>query len=273
MKDVKCAERALSPLHIAVIKGDEKVVASLRADIAQSTSKEACGFTPLELAQLLGKDRCQQLLHGLSPACIKVQVKGEIEPASLSIADFERIFNVIYRPFLVFESYEQLKEVIHSCPYLLRSHWLANENYDCGRKYAHQLGTGMLADVSIKWISDEIGYGVFAETDIPGGAFIGEYTGVVRRLYRKRPDHNPYCFRYPTRLWCLKYFVVDAFKESNSLRFINHSDKPNLQPLCAVDRGLLHQIFISNCFIPKGTQLTFDYGADYWIRRQKAMAI
>jgi SET domain-containing protein len=62
---------------------------------------------------------------------------------------------------------------------------------------------------------------------------------------------------------------VDALQEGNVTRFINHSNVPNLEPRCFVERGLLHQVFMARQKISKGTQLTFDYGNDYWIRRQK----
>lgn len=267
----KQLEFRLTPLHLAVIDGDEAAVESLKVNAELLESREACGFTPLELAQLLGKRRCQQLLGGVMPSSVKIQDKGADQVVSLTVEEFEKTFNLVYRPFLVFESYTQLVEVIRSCPYLLRSQRLAKENYEWGRLYSKELATGTIADVSIRWINESMGYGVFAEADIPEGSFIGEYTGVVRRLYRRYPNPNAYCFRYPTRLWSLKYFAIDALHESNVLRFINHSDRPNLLPLCAVDRRLLHQLLFANRLIPKGQQLTFDYGPDYWVRRQKLL--
>lgn len=259
----------LTPLHRAVIAGDEAGVKKLAGNPMYCEVSDTLGFSALELAQLLGQQECQKLLLGAAPAKIRLKLKDSLTISEISVTEFERLFNLTYRPFLTFSSYHILREAINNCPYLLRCTCLVSENYALAKRYHLELALGALADLSVRWINDELGYGVFAESDIPEGTFIGEYTGHVRRLYRRHPDHNAYCFRYPTKLWSWHYFIIDAMKESNLLRFINHSDRPNLQPLCAVDRGLLHQIFISNQPIHKDAQLTFDYGQDYWIRRHK----
>jgi Proteins containing SET domain len=151
----------------------------------------------------------------------------------------------------------------------LRSRRIAEENYSWWRSFSPQLSQGTTTPLLIKWISDEMGYGAFAETDLALGDFAGEYTGLVRPLFRRRPDHNPYCFHYPTRLWSFNYYVVDALREGNLMRFVNHSNKPNLLPLCMVNNGILHLVFVASQHIPKGTELVFDYGKDFWIHRTK----
>ena len=134
-------------------------------------------------------------------------------------------------------------------------------------KHSLALTIDFVANVSIRWIDDDVGYGVFAEEDFEAGTYIGEYTGQVRTLNRWRPDSNAYCLQYPTRLFSWKYFIIDAFKEGNETRFINHNDVPNLQLSCAVDRGLSHLIFFTNRKVKKGEELTFDYGPDFWRHR------
>lgn len=259
----------LTPLLKAVIQGDDRSVELLSGDSEQRETRDPLGFTPLELARLLGRRLCEEFLDKRGPVSIKVQDDGARGPEVLSLADFEARFHITYRSFLYFQSYDVLKDVVSHCPFLLRSRILAKENYAWAENFSLPLSLGEIADVSIRWVDEEIGYGVFAEVDIREGSFIGEYTGIVRRLYRKHPDHNAYCFHYPTCLWSIKYYAVDALRDGNLLRFINHSDRPNLYPLCAVDRGLLHQIFVAKRLIRKGEQLTFDYGEDYWVRRRK----
>ncbi|MEI8365221.1 MAG: SET domain-containing protein [Parachlamydiaceae bacterium] len=196
---------------------------------------------------------------------IKLQKKGEKTPTSIPLQEFESTFHIIYRPELVFPSKDIQQEVSNNCPYLLRNRWIASEYYDWNKVWPTQKD----APIYIKWIDPTMGYGVFAEEDIEAGTCIGEYTGVVRRLFRNHPDHNAYCFHYPTRLWSWKYFAIDALHEGNFTRFINHSDTPNLNPSCLIKDRILHLVFIANRRILKGSQLTFSYGEDYWMKRQK----
>jgi hypothetical protein len=258
----------LTPLHQAIIEDDREQVAQLKGSKWHSYP-DAHGFTPLELAQLLGRRQCQDILQHPNPTIIKVQLKGAHAPTILTISEFENNFNIVHRPFLTFPSYQTLEEVIRNCPYLLRFEQLMLSSDEREAAYQAQLSSGATADTCIQWINPVLGYGLFSATDLPENSFVGEYTGVVRGIDRQNPDLNAYCFHYPTRFWSFKYFVIDALREGNHLRFINHSDQPNLQPLWLVNRGVLHLIFVTNRFINQGTELTFNYGSDYWIRRKK----
>lgn len=178
--------------------------------------------------------------------------------------EFEAFFHIRYLPVLKFAN---KKEAARNCPYVLRNRWTGGENLELGEKYRQRLGD--VADVSIRWIDPTFGYGLFTEKPLAKGEYIGEYTGVVRRLYRFHPDHNAYCFHYPTRFWSWKYMMVDALHEGNELRFANHSDDPTMEPLCMVDQNLLHLLFFAKRDLEEGEQLTFNYGEDYWRRRKK----
>lgn len=258
----------ITSLHRAVIEGRTDLVKELK-DSEWRYSIERNGFNPLELAQLLGQQQCQQILQKMPPICINVQLKDQEFPTSFELAKFENTFKVIYRSFLTFPSYYLLEDVIHDCPYLLRFEWLISSRDEWEASYQKQLLAGTMADTFIKWINPTIGYGLFAAVDLPEKSFIGEYTGIIRRVNKNHPSLNDYCFHYPTRFWSSKYFVIDAFHEGNMTRFINHSNHPNLQPLWLVNRNVLHLVFIANRFISKGTELTFDYGSDYWLHREK----
>lgn len=258
----------ITPLHQAIIDDNPRLVAELK-NSQWCSQIDMNGFTPLELARLLGKRQAQELLLKTNPTTIKVQLKDEETIKNYSIPEFEKLFQITYRPFLTFPSYQTLKEVIRNCPYLMRFEWLIFSKDEAEIPYQTQLSTGSTADTFIKWINPTLRYGLFAADDLPEKSFVGEYTGMVRRVDRKHPNLNAYCFHYPTRFWSFKYFVIDSLNEGNILRFVNHSSKPNLQPLWIVNRGLLHLIFITKCYISQGTELTFDYGADYWIHRKE----
>jgi len=258
---------SLTPLHKAIIDDDLKAIQALKGKY-----QECCddlGFTPIELAQLLNRQQCLELLCPRMPISFLVKLKGAATFNRMDIVEFEDCFNIEYAPYLIFKSYAFLREVIKECPYILRSSWIAGDNYAYFRQFRKQMELGVVADVSVRWVDEDFGYGLFAEQEMAKGDFIGEYTGELRLLSRLRSDQNGYCLHYHTKWWSLKYFVIDALLSGNLMRFINHSDSPNVQPLCAIDRGLQHQIFITREPIAKGTQLTLNYGADYWIRRQK----
>lgn len=259
----------MTPLHLAVLDDDFAKLTDTAFIDAWRSEPDKLGFTALEIARLLGKYQAVKLLGGTLTGVFKLQPHGMNVPMVLSLEGFEKALGFHYRPFLTFASYSWLKYVVHQCPYILRCRSLTSENYGWAKKFNAEISEGRTAPIYIKWIDSTLGYGAFAGDDISADSFVGEYTGVVRRLYRKHPDHNPYCFHYPTKLWSLKTCTVDSMREGNLTRFFNHSNKPNLQPICAVDRGLLHLIFIAGRDIAQGQQLTFDYGEDYWMRRKQ----
>lgn len=257
----------MTPLLEAVIADDLEAVKKLKNSKWRFTC-DPLGFTPYELAQHLGRTQIEALFTPLSELPFKVEFQDE-NPRILSREEFQEAFGVIYRPYLTFPSYDLLKEVINNCPYLLRFPSLALENYAGAARYQRRLSTGFTVPLVVKWIDEVMGWGAFAAVDLPESTFIGEYTGIVRRLHRSHPDHNGYCFHYPTKFWSWKYFTVDPLKEGNAMRFVNHSDQPNLKPYCFVERRMLHMCFLSSRKIEKGEQLFYDYGKDYWIRRKK----
>ncbi len=266
---LRVRQKLLSPLHRAVVDGDVIVLKKMIQQGIDLHGRDPLGFTPQELAQLLGKKECQFLLQDVPTTSFSVQGKGEEQPKKLSIAAFEAFFGVVYRPYLYFPSYAALCQTIANCPYILRCKWLAQENYALTQQYKRSLMQGMLAPLYVKWMNDSLGYGILAEKEIVKGSFVGEYTGVVRQLLRLQQNQNAYCLHYPTRFWSRQYMVIDALQEGNLMRFMNHSDCPNVEPVCLVDRGLLHLAFIAKCDITQHTQLTFDYGNDFWQHRQK----
>lgn len=253
------------PLHRAVLEGHLDYLRSLSMEEESLLEqRNTLGFTALELAQLLDKRDCIEILKpGSATKTIKVQHEGESKPEEYSLKQVEKVFGVRYLFHLKFESYDELKAVIRNCPILLRT-WVGKENRELGEKYRKQIVDGFVEDMTIKWINEEKAYGIIANRDLPAGAYVGEYTGLVRPLSRAQPDHNAYSFHYPTRLWSLNYYIIDALWQGNELRFLNHSEMPNLQPICLVERGLLHMSFLTNEPIVTGSELTFDYGADFW---------
>lgn len=221
------------------------------------SEEDLLGFSPLEVDQLLGRDE-------ESARTFKVILDDEMGVQQIDQKKYKTLFGADYLPHLKFESYQEFKRVIHNCPLMLKYLPIGEENRKLGKQYRQEIASGFVADSVICWIDPRIGYGLFAGRDLEEGCFVGEYTGVVRQLSRLHPDHNAYCMHYPTRFFSWNYYMVDSFQEGNETRFINHSDTPNLTPVCLMDRGLLHLVFLANQHIKKGKELTFNYGADFW---------
>ena len=137
--------------------------------------------------------------------------------------------------------------------------------------YGPSLLKEKIAPVSIRFISDEVGYGLFAEEDLEAGTFIGEYTGVVQEGFDAPPDdtgkgayETDYTWDYPDAWYEDILFEINGLKQGNELRYVNHSFEPNL----VVEHTLLDNrwaiFFLTEKFIRAGTQLTADYGEEYW---------
>lgn len=228
------------------------------------------GFTSLELERLLGGRQPEEMFNfAILDKTFLVFLKDAPSSSLLNLEQFEKQFHLTFRSSLTFHSYAFLQEVIENCPYFFRFEWLLGGRSQCEASYEEKILHNAFAHCYVAWINPVLCYGLFTAQDIAKHSFIGEYTGIVRKIDKKKPKLNDYCFHYPTKFWSTNYVVIDALKEGNLARFINHSEQPNLQPLWMLNRGILHLIFIANQFIPKGKQLTFDYGEDYWVKRRK----
>jgi uncharacterized protein len=259
----------MNPLLRAIIDNDNEPLKNQLFIDQWKHVPDKFGYTPLEIAGYLGKYDIAKLLGGKLPNVFHLKQPGKKNPVELSLNEFEKALGFQYRFFLTFPSYYFFTKILKQCPYIPRSSSIATDNHKWMQLYRQELLEGKTAPIYIKWINQNIGYGAFAAEDIARGQFIGEYTGVVRQIYRDHPDHNTYCLHYPTKLWSLKHFAVDAMHEGNLIRFINHSELPNLQPLFLLDRRLFHQVFVANRAIVKGEQLTYNYGENYWVNRKQ----
>lgn len=131
------------------------------------------------------------------------------------------------------------------------------------KKYASAVKDKKNAKMYLQWISDIVGYGVYADQDIQPGDYIGEYTGVLRPI--KDNDNLDYAWYYTLDGPDGKSLVVDGKKQGNELRFINHANDPNLKLVSVLgDDGAFHLAYVAQKGVPKGQQLTVSYGSGYW---------
>ncbi|MBP9765315.1 SET domain-containing protein-lysine N-methyltransferase [Candidatus Babeliales bacterium] len=134
------------------------------------------------------------------------------------------------------------------------------------KKYSKDVAQSVRAPMTIKWVSDKVGWGVFADQDIVEGQFIQEYTGVSVSIVQGLDTTYAWNFlmmqEYPDRL------AIDSIFEGNEMRFVNHSNHPNI--LCITMLGLdgnFHVCYVARAFIKAGEQLFVSYGAGYFVGR------
>jgi uncharacterized protein len=116
----------------------------------------------------------------------------------------------------------------------------------------------------VRFINEQVGFGLFAATCIASGKIVCEYAGYVCR-YESIADHA-YSYAYmveePNDLGLT--LIVDSLQEGNDSRFINHSPQSNLLSSCEFYNGHSHILLRSRRDIRAGEQLFLDYGKDYW---------
>jgi len=256
-------------LHRAVIDDDWARVKELAKDPLLRRIPNSAGWTPIELAEYLGRVKCRSFLGPLKKRLLHIYFPEARTIEKLTEDAFYKYFSVTYLAHLRFSSYEALLKYQANCPILAKRTAWGIENRALSEQFKDEMQAGYVADVSVRFIDPVLGYGVFADKDIPKGAYIGEFTGIVRQLSRKNPEINEYCFHLPTRFFSWNYYVVDAQDYGNEIRFVNHSDTPNLIPYPVISKSLSRVIFVAKEDIKAGKQLTYNYGSDFWRHRQK----
>jgi hypothetical protein len=247
------------PLHRAIIDNDLEAFLHLSQDPEAFKEKNSLGFTALELVKLLGRDE----FIPRSYKHIRMLRKGSDQASYYTVDEFYKVMGISFIETPRYSSFAFLKQVQSDCPYLLAKTVFGTEQRSLGVSLRKRLFTGFFEEVSIEWIDEYKGYGLFAAKSFPKETYLGEYVGIVRKIDRINKG-NEYCFRYPTKLFSFHNYCIDAVDCGNEARFINHSETPNLIPICALDRNLVHIAFFTSRQIAQGEELTFNYGATFW---------
>jgi uncharacterized protein len=209
---------------------------------------------------------------------IKLLLRDSASENSIPISRFKEIMGVHYQERIHFMTPRVQSKIEKRCRKAHERGRLGQRQLWLGQYYAQEIQSCRIPDITIAWIDETIGYGVWTNTDIPAFTYIGEYTGVLRRPYFFKDRTNYYCFNYYITMnyWERNVgspYLIDAREEGNFTRYINHSDRPNLDMASAYHGGALHIIFYAKTFIPKGTQLSYDYGPIYWEKRSKPLPL
>jgi hypothetical protein len=199
----------------------------------------------------------------------KIFFKKEKNFLAFTSHDFYEYFEVKYMPFLYFERVKDLKSVIYLCKKAKKKEKIGEKEIWFGTYYENEIVNGYIPNVFIKWIDYHKGYGLFALSNLKKDSFIGVYTGHVRKHKKRLDRKNGYCFEYQTLFSKKTPFTIDAKYGGNYTRFINHSFNPNLSLFLAYCKNIMHIILVTNRDIEKEEELTYDYGENYWKKREK----
>ncbi len=243
------SETGRTLLHMAVLDNRLDVVQILKKDPTLKTRRDAYGLSPIELAQFLNR---KEVLNHLQPL-------NELPtfPLFPQLESFEYLSNPI------FETSEGLQQVLATAAKAKQEDKIPAEKIWMGIYFDKEIRKGVHPPVSIRFIDEDVGFGVFADKKIPPCSYVGEYTGIVQERKPKQLEDKRHCLRYTT--WeGKKNFTIDAEHKGNFTRFINHSEKPNLGVQSIYWRGIPRMIFVALKEIKEGGQLTFDYGPLFW---------
>lgn len=187
-----------------------------------------------------------------------------------SWSDRQKLFKklgIAYTPCAVFS--ESCQILRHLTKYDLNDYSEGIYYYEkLNRQYGAYLSFHYMAPVYIKWVSNVVGYGLFADQDIRKGAFIMEYGGEVL----KRSTNATWSWSYPSRsgFWDSQMsFSLAANEYGNEARFANHGDNPNMRIELIYSDGTWRLAYIADREIKKGDELFINYGPGYWKNRWK----
>jgi len=109
-------------------------------------------------------------------------------------------------------------------------------------------------DFELRVGRSKTGLGLYAETDIPKGACIIEYTGVELSKEQEEKSNSKYLFEIHARK------TIDGAPRWNTARYINHSCRPNCEPNIHKARVYIH----AKRKIKAGEELNYNYGKNYF---------
>ena len=254
-------------LHFAVLDNRIDLVKRLLEQGLSAKKKNTWGMSSIDLAHFLNRNSLLYLLEKKKvPSPFLIYRNRDRKMYAIPLALFEKKIQITYIDYLEFEHPDFLKWALRKGFKRLRREKIRKMNRWMLALHKKGIFSPRYHHIYVRYIDTYLGYGVFAAHNISALSYIGEYTGVVKRRKRFRNRLNDYVFGYMAGPKDSP-FVIDAKEKGNFTRFINHSDAPNLSSRWVIAGGITRIIFFANQFIPKGKQLTYDYGKYYWKSR------
>ena len=103
--------------------------------------------------------------------------------------------------------------------------------------------------------------GLFTSKALPVGTWIGTYTGKL--LSGNHPSRSLYTFLFEDRNANVT-LQIDAQNHGNHIRFMNHSDRPNVKPEYIFHEGMYYIAMTTIREVGAHHQLAYNYSNQYW---------
>lgn len=203
---------------------------------------------------------------------LPLQISIEKEGRSLTLDEFEKLTGAPFIPDLEFSHPRINQRAQKWAVNLYKKGEMTREQLWFGRYFKKEITTHFIPNTTIRWIDSTFGWGVFANRDFKKMEYIAEYTGNVRRRLRI-DSKNAYCFEFILSSGCKTPYLIDAQSQGGLARYINHSETPNLLTALATFDNMSHVVLYTKEAIPKGAQLCYHYGNDYWSKRKPPLKI
>jgi SET domain-containing protein len=112
----------------------------------------------------------------------------------------------------------------------------------------------MTGPFDLKVRRSSAGLGLYAGEDIAKGARVIEYEGRVLTAEEEETSRSKYLFEISSRK------TIDGSDRANVARYINHSCKPNCEPIIKGGRVFIY----AKRTIKEGEELVYNYGERYF---------
>jgi SET domain-containing protein len=181
------------------------------------------------------------------------------------LEDFQNTFNV---------EFLNENQVTDSTEHLLDGDAKNDERYTNNPEYTDRLSELYVGyapelvnqrQIYVKWAGKEMGYGVFANMNLPANQFLGDYVGIVT----DDRENTDYMWNYPTKDG--GSYGVDSRYSGNMLRFVNdvRKDMLNCEVVYYVKNNMWSIGYRTTKPVMKDEQLFVSYGSSYWRARHK----
>jgi len=241
----------------------------------------ACIMGVLAYYQCVQVKNAQTLLRELKEdrkeMCVDYEHHHKEEKQHFSQADLLPYFAVTFEGGLSYES-EWLKNFLATKDITQEDRY-KNEVDEMKRRealYGPYIENGFKNDdrFYIKLSSPEVGYGLFAKTDIPAGSVIGVYGGRLTRVVANGVTDTDYAWSYQNyqdpETGENFEICIDGRVYGTWLRFVNHKhdSEANLYGMYVPYKNNWYLMYHARHFIPKDEELFTSYGDFYWEARK-----